>query len=326
VVRSVLFATKPNEQHRYNISDDEMRAALKDPEGLMWVSLENPDPSEYDLLCDVFQFHPLSIEDCKNDGYQPPKVDDFGSYLFLIAHALDSNKLVDLETQELNLFLGENFVVTVYNGDHLRPIEYVFKRIERDQRVYSYGSDFLCHAVLDAVVDEYMPIIDQMDNEIEWLEDQVLERPEPQTMARILKLKHSIMNLRRIISPMREVVNRLSRDDFPMIDRQSRIYFRDVYDHLVRIQDLSETIRDIVSGTMDIYLNSTSLRLNEVMKALTIVSTIFLPLSFLAGVYGMNFDIQVPGYSNPFGLTIFWLMCLLVVVFMLAFFKRRGWF
>jgi magnesium transporter len=234
--------------------------------------------------------------------------------------------MFDLETDELNIFLGENYLVTVSKCKVIQPVEAVFHRIKRDERITQNGSDFLCHAVLDVLVDEYMPIIDKMDEDIEWLEDQVLAKPNPQTMERIINLKHSIMSLRRIIAPMREVINRLSRDDFPMIDRQSRIYFRDIYDHLVRIQDLSDTIRDIVSGTMDIYLNSTSLRLNEVMKALTIVSTIFLPLSFLAGVYGMNFLVNYPSFTWKYGTVFFWGLSIFVAGGMLLFFKRRGWF
>jgi magnesium transporter len=205
------------------------------------------------------------------------------------------------------------------------PVEKVWKGIERDERIYSNGSDFLCHAILDALVDDYMPVLDKMDEEIEWLEDRVLSKPEPETLERILSLKHSVMTLRRIVSPQRETINRLSRDDFPQIDRQSRIYFRDIYDHLVRIQDLSESIRDIVSGAMDIYLNSTSLRLNEIMKALTIVSTIFLPMSFFAGVYGMNFH-YFPEITWPYGYAYVWALFIAIFVGMLIFFKKRGWF
>lgn len=311
----------------YNLSHEEMKKALSEPDSLLWVSLENPEDSEFNILRDVFNFHPLTIEDCQNVGYQAPKVDDYGVYLFLIVHAIHpDHNLTELETHELNMYLGENYLVTVFKGDILRPITTVAHRLERDERLRHNGSDFLCHAVLDALVDEYMPVIDQMDDEIEWLEDQVLAKPTPQTMQRIIDLKHSIITLRRIVTPMREVINRLSRDDFPMIDRQSRIYFRDIYDHLVRLQDLSDTIRDIASGTMDIYLNSTSLRLNEVMKYLTIVSTIFLPLSFLAGVYGMNFAVNWPPFDWKYGIIFFWAVCLAVAGGMLAWFKHRGWF
>jgi magnesium transporter len=325
MIRSVIFPEKaPN---RFNVTEPDIRKALEDPDNLVWVSLENPAGDEFRILSEVFHFHPLTIEDCMSVGYQAPKVDDFGSYIFLIVHALHpDNQLEDLETDEINIYLGANYLVTVFQGEVATPIETVFQRVQKDERLANNGSDFLCHAVLDAMVDEYMPIIDKMEDEIDWLEDRVIARPNPKIMARIINLKHSIMTLRRIISPMREVINRLSRDDFPMIDNQSRIYFRDVYDHLVRLQDLSDTIRDIVSGTMDIYLNSTSLRLNEVMKALTIVSTIFLPLSFLAGVYGMNFIFQIPAYDWPFGIAFFWAICLLVAGGMLTFFKRRGWF
>lgn len=325
MIRSVLFPenTKP----RYAISYDEMKHAYQQHNSLLWVSLEDPDEKEINILKDIFQFHDLAIEDSISTGYQAPKVDDFGSYIFLIVHAIVSdNTLTELMTQELNIFLGEGYLVTVSHGKALNPVESVFQRLKKDERLVQNGSDFLCHAVLDALVDEYMPIIDKMDDEIEWLEDLVLSKPKPVIMERIIKLKHSIMTLRRIVAPMREVMNRLSRDDFPMIDSLSRIYFRDVYDHLVRIQDLSDTIRDIVSGTMDIYLNSTSLRLNEVMKALTIVSTIFLPLSFLAGVYGMNFAVQLPDYYWNYGIVFFWAICILVAGGMLMFFKKRGWF
>ncbi len=325
LIRSILFPEHSEEI--YNISNGEMEAALLRPDNLLWVSLENPDMAELKILQDVFHFHPLAIEDCMNIGYQAPKVDDFGTYIFLIVHAIHPDQnLTQLDTHELNLFLGENYLVTVFKGDRLQPVDAVFQKIKRDERLTQNGSDFLCHAILDSLVDEYMPVIDRMDDEIEWLEDQVLAKPDPETLERIINLKHGIMTLRRIITPMREVINRLARDDFPMIDRQSRIYFRDIYDHLVRIQDLSDTIRDIVSGTMDIYLNSTSLRLNEVMKYLTIVSTIFLPLSFLAGVYGMNFTHPFPPYDWKYGFIFFWAICVGTFTGMLIWFKRRGWY
>lgn len=325
MIRSILLTNgaKP----KYNLTTDEIGKVYDNPKSLLWVSLENPEPEEFSLLHDVFHFHPLAIEDCMNVGYQAPKVDDYEDYIFLIMHAVDPTQdFHELETHELNFFLGKNFLVTVYSGERIIAVDTVFQRIEKDQRLAKNGSDFLCHAIMDVMVDDYMPIIDHMEDEIDWLEDQVIARPRTRAMDRIIKLKHSIMTLRRIISPMREVVNRLSRDEFSMIDQQSRIYFRDIYDHLVRIQDLSDTIRDIVTGTMDIYLNATSLRLNEVMKALTIVSTIFLPLSFLAGVYGMNFQRQFPAYEADHGIIVFWAICFLVAVGMLAFFKRRGWF
>lgn len=325
MIRSIYFPPQGTRQR--DLSQSEMIEALKQPEGLLWVSLEQSDVEDArEILQQTFHFHPLSIEDCQSVDYQPSKVDDFNSYLFMIFHAVSPNPdFRELETIELDLFLGPNYLVSSHHAPQMPPVDAVWKRMERDERVYSNGSDFLCHAILDALVDEYMPILDMMDEEIEWLEDRVLARPDPKILERILSLKHSVMTLRRIVSPQREMINRLSRDDFPQIDRQSRIYFRDIYDHLVRIQDLCESIRDIVSSALDIYLNSTSLRLNEIMKALTIVSTIFLPLSFVAGVYGMNFE-HMPELSWLWGYGMVWLIFIAIFTGMIAFFKKHGWF
>jgi magnesium transporter len=309
------------------ISLIEAKEAANDPLNMVWVSLESARAEEINLvLGETFAFHPLAIEDCLSDGYQIAKVDDFENYLFIIANALKVNQgEFDLDSSELDIFLGRNLLVSCYTAATMAPVERVWKRLQRDHRVYNHGTDFLCHALLDALVDEYMPVTDNMENEIEMLEDTVLQRPNPKVLERLLMIKHSIVSLRRMITPLREVVNRLARDQYPQIEPGNRLYFRDIYDHLVWILDIAETIRDIVSGAMDIYLNSTSLRLNEVMKALTIVSTIFLPLAFVTGLFGMNF-IHIPGLSHPLGFWIVCLLCLCISLGMIFFFKKRQWF
>lgn len=310
-----------------DISPEQLNTALSSGQGFVWISLENTSHDEVmEVLDRQFHFHPLAIEDSLSLGYQIPKVDDYNSYIFIIFQAiLADDALDDLQTVELDLFLGENYLVTCFTEQSMPVLQNVWRRIERDSRIYSHGPDFFCHAILDNIVDDYLPLIDEMESEIDWIEDAVVAKPAPQTLEKLLSLKHSIMSLRRIISPQREVINRLSRDEFPQIKQYSRVYFRDVYDHLIRIQDLTDAIRDVISGSMDIYLNSTSLRLNEVMKALTIVSTIFLPLSFVAGVFGMNFRFM-PGLESPAG---FWVISLIYVVIalgMLGYFKYRRWF
>lgn len=326
MIRSILFSS--NGSHQENASIETLRVSIKNKEDLVWVDMHNSDPGEMQsILGDLFHFHPLAIEDCQSVGYQPPKVDDFGNYIFLVMHAVEPKGNFEvLDTTEINLFLGDNYLVTYHTENKpLHALESVWARLSKDERLYTNGSDFLCHAVLDVLVDDYMPLLDQMDEEIEWLEDTVLAKPDSKTLERILALKHSVMALRRIVAPQREVINRLTRDEFPMIDRKSRIYFRDIYDHLVRIQDLGESIRDIVTGALDIYLNSISLRLNEIMKALTIVSTIFLPLSFVAGVYGMNFH-YMPEIYWRLGYLFAWVIFACIFIGMLLFFKKRGWF
>ncbi|NJN95135.1 MAG: magnesium/cobalt transporter CorA [Anaerolineales bacterium] len=325
MIRSI-FCPK-NAPRQLNLSQDQMAQALQDPEGLLWVSLEETNEAEVNaILGDVFHFHPLTIEDCLSDGYQAPKVDIFNDYLFIIVHALLADFPLDqLDTMELNFFLGPNYLVTSYTCRQMSPIKAVWNRLERDARLLENGADFLCYTILDQLMDEYLPLLDSMDEEIDHLEDQVvLAKPERGLLQRILALKHSILTLRRIIAPQREVMNRLSRDDLPQIQDAHRIYYRDIYDHLVRIHDLSESIRDVATGTLDTYLSAASNRLNEVMKALTIVSTIFLPLSFVAGVYGMNFEF-FPEIRWEYGYLYVWGVFMAIVAGMLWFFRRRGW-
>jgi magnesium transporter len=313
--------------YKKNCSQAEIADVLASGQGFTWISLERGSPEEItEVLEKQFHFHPLAIEDSLSVGYQIPKVDDYGEYIFIIFQSiLLDGSLSDLPTVELDLFLGKNYLVTCFADASLPVIDNIWQRIERDTRMFSHGPDFFCHSILDNIVDDYMPLIDQMESEIDWIEDTVVARPNPDTLAKLISLKHGIMTLRRIISPQREVINRLARDEFPQVSAYARVYFRDIYDHLIRIQDLTDAIRDIVSGSMDIYLNSTSLRLNEVMKALTIVSTIFLPLSFVAGVFGMNFR-YIPGLESPLGFWVVSLIYLAIAVGMLAFFKFKHWF
>jgi magnesium transporter len=303
-----------------------LRSALADQEGLVWVDLVEADNEEITkVLVNQFHFHPLAIEDCQSDGYQTPKLDDYGEYLFLIVQSLTKNGVFEDEpTRELNVFLGKNFVVTS-SLKKITSVENFRKRLEKDERLYQFGSDFLFHALLDQIVDDFIPHLDHLEEEIDYLEEAVLSNPDPKTLERILRLKRYTMTLRRVIAPQREVVNRLCRDDFPMIDPHSRMYFRDIYDHLVRINDLLDGIRDMTTSALEVYLNATSLRLNEVMKALTIVSTIFLPLSFVAGVYGMNFQ-YMPELGWRWGYPMVWVVFIMIVVGMLSFFKKRRWF
>lgn len=325
MIRSIVYFADGSSRRDLPLAN--LAQALTDPNNLIWISLEQTNPSEQaSVLNDLFHFHPLAIEDCQSTGYQPPKVDDFSDYIFMIVHAIKPDgEIGELDTMELNLFLGSNYLVTSYLEAEMPPVADVWKRLDKDERLHTRGADFLCHTVLDELVDDYMPVLDRMDDEIEYLEDMVVSKPNPQTLERMMALKHSVMTLRRIVSPMREVINRLSRDEFAQIDRQSMIYFRDIYDHLVRIQDLSESVRDIVSGSLDIYLNSTSLRLNEIMKALTIVSTIFLPLSFVAGMYGMNFK-YMPELGWKFGYLMVWGIFIAIGLGMLTYFKKKNWF
>jgi magnesium transporter len=313
--------------NRIEANTDAVEATLQQRGAWVWVSLEEPTPDEFDLVLNrLFHFHPLAVEDCQSVGYQTPKVDDYDDYVFIIAHAICANhKLDQLDTAELDIFLGNNYVVTSYHPPEMRPVQDVWKNLDRDDRLIRRGPDYLCHEVLDILVDYYMPLLDEIDEEVESLEDAVIDQPTRSTLERILAIKHTMLVLRRIINPQRDVMNRLSRDEYKQINRSTRIYFRDIYDHLVRIEDLIETVRDIISSTLDTYLSATSNRLNEVMKALTIVSTIFLPLSFVAGIYGMNFEFM-PEIHWRYGYLFVWGVFVVVTIVFIWWFKRRNWF
>ena len=318
----------PGQPVQKDLSTNNILSAHKRNDGLLWVSLENASNQEIaSILRDIFNFHPLAIEDSSSEGYQTPKIDDFGNYIFILTHAIPPFSGQDhLDSMELNIFLGNNYLVTSYVSEQMPPVKTLWDRINRDERIINHGSaDFLCHAILDILVDDYMPILDQLDDEIEFLEDRVLEKSDPQLLEDILHIKHSMLTLRRIITPQREILNRLSRGDFPQIQPDHRIYFRDIYDHVVRIQDLTESIRDIIFGTLDTYLSVTSNRLNEVMKALTIVSTVFLPLTFFAGLWGMNFEFM-PEIHWKYGYLMAWAVFISLLGIMVYIIKRRRWY
>jgi magnesium transporter len=325
MIRTLLIPKSGPPQ--FDISTDVCKTALADMDNLVWVSLEQPTHEElYQVLGDVFHFHPLAIEDCESTGFQTPKVDDYGNYLFIVVMALlaDHDRSL-LSSEEFDIFLGKNYVVSSFSSPKITAVEKLLTRLKRDERLQTNGADFLCHALIDMIVDDYSPPLEALEDELEAMEDRVLAQPQQETLEKILQLKHATISVRRVIAPLREVINHLTREDYPMIDHQSVLYFRDIYDHLVRTYDWIDILRDMATNALEVYLNATSLRLNAVMKALTIVSTIFLPLSFVAGVYGMNFH-YMPELSWKWGYPLVWVVFLLIAGGMLLFFKKRKWF
>lgn len=314
--------------HPLDPTPDSLRAALQDRECTLWLDMEETAPQEAatgeaSVLSKVFNFHPLAIEDCLGH-VEHPKIDDYGSYLYIVAHGLDCDGTGDgLQVRELDLFLGPNYVVT-YHHASLHCITSLWERAERDERYLQRGTDGLAHALLDLLVDDLMPVLDRLDATIEDLEDEILAPPSEKTLSRIQAVKRATLHLRRTVVPQREMIYRLSREESSLVRPKTQLYFRDVYDHLVRIADINESLRDLVAGALEVYLSATSNRMNEVMKVLTLVTTIFMPLTLLAGIYGMNFH-HIPelgwryGYFGTLGLMV------VIAVGMLAWFKRRGW-
>ncbi len=302
-----------------------LAAVLADPACTLWLDIQAPNAAEIQVLSDVFHFHPLTIEDATNDVYDPPKVEDYGEYLFIICHAVrfDSSK-EDMVTTELDLYLGKNYVVTVHQQE-LPELDDVRLNCQRGLPFVVKGPDWLAHAIMDDLVDKVLPVVGAVDEEMAMLEECALQAPDPALVQRISGLKRSIMRLRWLVAPQRELMGRMARGDFGhLVAASTQPYFRDVFDHLVRLDSMIEDLRDLSESVMGIHLATQNNRLNEIMKTLGIVGVIFLPLTLVASVFGTNFDETY----MPSGWIGFGLMCgsfMVSVGIMLALFKRRGW-
>lgn len=307
-----------------DIPSSHWRAALRDEGGLLWVDLSQEPPEAIEpLLRDIFKFHPLAIDDALRETHVP-KIDNWGSAVYVCAHDVEFDPVeLDLVTREVDIFLGPNFLLTHHRAP-VPAVERLWTHTQSNEQRLEYGPDHLLYDLLDLMTSDYMPVVDTLDEVIDRLEQEVFARPTHYTLNRIFSLRRAVLQLRRIIGPQREVLNRLARDEYPFIDPKDRVYFRDVYDHLVRLVDLNESLRDLIGGTLDTYLSVIANRQNEIMKTLTITSVLFLPISFLAGVYGMNF-LGIPFESDGLLMAAVLVMILLPVG-MLYLFKRRGWF
>lgn len=326
---------------------EKLREILAMPSGeapVTWTDLTNPSHEEEEqVLVELFQFHPLAIRDCRRERLTPghgdhlPKVEDYGRYLFSIINPVElvrsstdeSFERSQLATRQINVFLGETFIVT-HHYEPSSAISGVVSSCTKNMLNLKRGPDFVYHLILDDIVDQLSPILDGFDEYIDRLEDEIFANNNGGTLAKILNMKRQIFSLRRITSYQREMVQRLSRGEFALITDGEIAYYRNVYDHLVRAADLAESYRDVLTGMLDAYLSMASNRLNAIMKVLAIISTFFLPLTFVAGVYGMNFDPDTSPYNMPelrwfFGYPFALGVMLLMAVGMFVYFKRKKW-
>jgi magnesium transporter len=313
----------------------EIERAIGDPQGTVWVDIQDLESACNDgveaLLRDVFQFHPLAIEDALKDTHVP-KVDDWDKYLYIVVDTLDFDPESDeIRLHELDLFLGDNYLVT-YHNEATEVLERHRRNLEREpESRLKFGPSHLLYRLLDEVVAEFLPAIEHLDNLIDDAQDEVFAVPTPRTLRKIFHVKRNALKLHRVVIPMREVLNRLARDPYGQVAADHRIYFRDVYDHLVRIHDIVESLRDLIAGALDTYLSVVSNRTNDIMKALTVVNVMFLPLTFLVGFFGMNFFGDTLMFVSPPlpKAALFWLACAIMVgtpVAMTIMARRRGWF
>lgn len=295
---------------------------------VVWINVDGVEHTDtVRRLGELFGLHRLALEDVVNVPQQP-KVEDYGEYLFIVARMARLEAAVD--TEQIGMFLGRGFVLTFQErrGDPLDPVR---ERIRgRIGRIRSAGADYLAYAVLDAIVDYYFPVLEGIGDRLDQMEDDILAGPNRETMPRLYAIKRDITTLRRALWPARDALNSLVRDPLPHVEDETRIYLRDCYDHVIQSIELVESYRDLTSSLTDLYLSSVGQRTNEIMKVLTIFSAIFIPLTFIAGIYGMNFDPDASPWNMP-ELEWFWgypfalVLMVGVALGMLTFFWRKGW-
>jgi magnesium transporter len=304
---------------------DRVDAAWLNPSSdvTLWVDLAAPTQDELRVLSDVFHFHPLAVDDAAS-ALQYPKIEPYHGFLYLVLHGIDPTpKHTQFATRDVDFFLGRNYLVTVHDGQS-RSIEKMRAVCSQHEHMLADGPVSLLHRIVDSMVDNYRPVIEEIEDRIGTLEDQAFAGHE--RMARhVMKLKREVTSMRRVLIPQRDAIGRLARREFPAISDEMAYRFRDVYDHVVRLTEEAILFQDRVTGIFEVNLSSVSHRLNKVMKLLTVMSTIFLPLTVLTGMWGMN--IKLPHFPGGEGVQFLWVLTIMVVISlaMLAVFRRMRW-
>ncbi|MFT6429359.1 MAG: magnesium transporter [Halopseudomonas sp.] len=298
--------------------------ALIGQHGVKWLNMYGVHQAcSVQALGEIFGLHPLVLEDILNTD-QRPKVEDYEGYLYIVLRMLrfDESRQ-QIHSEQVSLILGQDYVLSMQEkpGDVFQGLR---ERIQSGRRIRFMQADYLAYAILDSVVDHYFVLLEKLGDEIEALEDELLIKPEPGTLQRIHHFKREMLMLRKAVWPLREVLSQLARDDHPLISKETRLFMRDVYDHSIHVIDTIDTLRDLLASMLELYLSSINNKMNEVMKVLTIIATLFMPLTFIAGIYGMNFE-YMPELVWRWGYPSVWLVMLLVASGLLLLFRRRGW-
>jgi magnesium transporter len=300
------------------------RAVPPPPGTIRWIDLRAQDEPSLRILADRFGFHPLTIEDCLHAD-QRPKLEEYGDYLFVVIHGFScpAKNADDMVLHELHAFLGASYLVTVHE-DVIEPLEKIWQRVSGEPALGRRGPDFILYLAADAVVDANFPILDIIADTLEGIEDAVLERAKRSDLGRIFSLKRTLVEMRKVLSPQRDVFSLLSKRGDPRVSEKTSLYFRDIYDHLYRISEAIEASRDLLGNALDAYLSMSANRTNEIMKRLTLLSAVFMPLTFITGFFGQNFD-HLPFHSDALMYSMI-ATCLLIPTAMVILFKRSGWF
>jgi len=316
-----VFLYQAEKELKTALSSEDIQQALKDPSSMLWVDMEDIDDMDVDLLTNIFNLHPLTVEDFILPNARP-KVEKFKDYVFLVMFSMEHPEKgngTKIKTIELDCCLGKNFLVTVHSSP-IDSFSVTKERIRKQSPIVMNGADFLLYSIIDSVVDSYFPVIDRFDNMVDEMSDELFKDPTQNTLSKIYYLKNDIMVLKRTIGPQADVAALITKGDFEFITPQNAIYFRNIYDNLVRLNDIIGTSRDIITGAMEAYVSVVSNRLNEIMKTLTVLATITMPLTLIASIYGMNFK-HMPELSSPYGYPLIMGLMVVISIGMLYYFK-----
>jgi magnesium transporter len=313
-----------------NFQEKEVRSvgealSIRKKSSVTWLNIDGVhQPEIIEQVGKIFGVHPLLLEDIANTG-QRPKMEDFDDYIFVVLRMLRfDEKENQTKTEQISMVFGADFVVSFQEreGD---VFDIIRERLRNNKgRIRKMGADYLAYSLIDAIVDNYFMVLEKLGEAIEEIEDKLVTEPRSETLQTIHDLKRETVFLRKSVWPLREVISRLERSESPLISKSTFVYLRDVYDHTIQVMDSVDTFRDTLSGMLDIYLSSVSNRMNEVMKVLTVIATIFIPLTFIAGIYGMNFKVM-PELDQPWGYLAVLILMLTIAVVMLIYFRRKKW-
>lgn len=327
MIRLMVFS--PDSGIKSDIPIQETSRYLQAKDCMLWLDIHvEPREDTGKILKDEFGFHPLAIDDALHESHHP-KLDDWGEYLYITLHGVQSDPESNdrFITEEVDFFVGDRYLVT-YQSNQSMAVNRVWESAKKDTRLSMHGIGRLLYRIIDEIAADFMPLLDTLDQDIEKLEDLVILEPKPILLEQVSSFKRTLMHLRRVIAPQREVIGRLSRGEFAQFSAEDRMYFRDVYDHLVRINDIIENQRDILGSSMEIYLSVVSNRLNDVMKVLTIITTFFMPLTFITGFFGMNYFAasgSLDRWVSPLSFLVIFLIMVAIPLSMYLWMRRHDW-
>ncbi|MCX6647274.1 MAG: magnesium/cobalt transporter CorA [bacterium] len=326
VIRAIAY--KGDELFEGDITDLGQIPELLKKYDMTWIDVRGLGDAEIiQNIGEIFCLHKLALEDVLSK-YQRPKVEDYENYIFCIVRS--THKVNIIGTEQLNVFFSSKFVVTFLDsgGEELEPVR---ERIRtKSGKIRQLGADFIAYSIVDAAIDSFYPVFEDLGEDLEDIETEIIEHPGPRNISHLHNVKRELLEFRRAVWPLKEALNRLLRSEVPIVSSYTTVYLRDSIDHTIQLIDLIEYYREVCSDLMGVYLSSISNRTNEVMKVLTIIATIFIPLTFLAGVYGMNFNTDagrwsMPELNSPIGYPVFWSICIMIGVGLLLTFKKFGW-